>query len=386
MKKYSNFEFYMPAHVLFGVGRLKEIGKEVAAYGKRAVLITYEDSPWITVLIDNMREKLKSQGVELVGVGRVETEPEPKIVDEVASLFSEEQVEVVIGLGGGSVLDASKGLAVVLSKGGKTWDYVGREKVKDPVLPIVAVPTTAGTGSEVTPYAIFMKSDENRKAGIVSPYISPKVSILDPELTVRLPPRNTAISGIDAFAHAIESFTSPTRNTISSGVARQALKLIGRNLLTAYRDGEDMDARSAMLIGSSLAGIAIAHAGTGIAHAIGATLGGFYHRDHGWLVGIVLPEAIRYNTPVASELYYEVAEAIGLDVSGLTPEGASEKLAEQVDEWLDEMGLSATLKELGVSREKFPAMIEDTSTQNSVSNNIRQVNIEAIESFYERLY
>ncbi len=283
-------------------------------------------------------------------------------------------------------MDSAKGVAVVLALGGKTWDYVGRGKVTQPVLPIIAIPTTAGTGSEVTPYAIFKNKEFHRKAGIISPYIFPKVALLDPALTLSLPPRLTAVSGIDAFAHALESYTSPTRNSMSDAVARKALELIGGSLEKAIEDGAYLQARENMLLGSTLGGMAIAHAGTGIAHALGATLGGFYGLEHGWLVGLALPEAIRYNTPVAQDRYAEVAQLTGHKNLGYDNEQLSALLAQQVEKWLQISGLKSTLRDLGVTRESFPAMIDDTSTQNSVGNNIRSVDREAILGFYERMY
>ena len=380
-----DFQYYMPVRLMFGKGTLSKIGEEVKMLGRRALVVSYGKNEWAQENYCKICELLEEQSVEVAGFGTCDPEPGPESVDEIASQFSGLGIDVIVSMGGGSVLDAAKGVAVVLALGGKTWDYVGRGKVTQEVIPVIAIPTTAGTGSEVTPYAIFKNPELNRKAGIISPYIFPKLAILDPEVTVGLPNRLTAVSGIDAFAHALESFTSPIRNAMSDTASRQALRLIGRNLEKAIRQGDDVEARSAMLLGSSLAGIGIAHAGTGIAHAIGATLGGFYPLEHGWLVGLVLPEAIRYNTPIAKDMYFETARMIGLDVEVDSPEQASEKLALQVEEWLSMSGLSTRLSELGVQQDKVPAMIQDTSTQNSVGNNIRPVDRAAIESFYERL-
>jgi alcohol dehydrogenase class IV len=386
MANFQNFSYYMPTRIMFGEGRFSELADVVEPFGRRALVVTYKQSDWADTLRKQIEKSLKRRGLVYIGHVEVDSEPNPSSIDHIYQDIKSKNIDVILGLGGGSVLDASKGLAVLITKRGKTWDYVGRDKVNEEVVPIIALPTTAGTGSEVTPYAIFKNADLRRKAGIISYYIFPKVAILDPKLTASCPPYTTAVSGIDAFAHALESFTSPTGNQMSDAVARKALELIGCNLSKAVHDGDDLAARSAMLLGSTLAGIAIAHAGTGIAHALGATLGGFYPVEHGRLVGIVLPEAIKYNTAVAKRLYAEVADLIGLDVSGLPPEAASHKLADQVINWLDDFNLAAPLRSLGIDRSSFPAMIADTSTQNSVGNNIRPVDGSAIEEFYEKLF
>lgn len=384
--QYKEFQYFMPVRLLFGKGTLAKLGEEAKTLGSRALVVSYGSNDWAQENYCKICDILKEQSVDVVGFGTIDPEPGPDNIDEVADQFINSDVDLIVSMGGGSVLDAAKGIAVVLALGGKTWDYVGRGKVPREVIPIIAIPTTAGTGSEVTPYAIFKNPQLNRKAGIISPYIFPKLAILDPEVTLGLPPRLSAVTGIDAFAHALESFTSPTRNLMSTNVSKLALELIGRNLTTAIQHGDNLEARSSMLYGSSLAGIGIAHAGTGIAHALGATLGGFYPLEHGWLVGLVLPDAIRYNIPIAKDLYYETAKVIGLEVDNVSSEEASEMLAVQVENWLNISGLDSRLSTLGVKRDMLSAMIEDTSTQNSVGNNIRPVDKAAIEAFYERLF
>lgn len=384
--QFRDFQYYMPVKLVFEKGGVGKLGEEAKKLGSRALVISYGSNDWAQQNYCIICDLLQEYSVEVVGFATIDPEPGPDSIDRVADQFANLGVDIVVSMGGGSVLDAAKGVAVILTFGGKTWDFVGRGKVPGEVIPIIAIPTTAGTGSEVTPYAIFKNKALNRKAGIISPHIFPKIAILDPEVTLGLPSRLTAVSGIDAFAHALESFTSPIRNGMSVLASRQALALIGSNLKTAILHGDNLEARAGMLLGSSLAGIGIAHAGTGIAHAVGATLGGFYPLEHGWLVGLVLPEAIRYNTPVAKDLYHETARLIGLDVEGISPEETSEKLACQVEEWLDISGLATRLSSMGVQQEMIPAMIEDTSTQNSVGNNIRRVDKTTIERFYQRLY
>lgn len=383
---FKNFQYTMPVRMLFGNGTFARIGEEASHFGKKALVVSYRDNSWATQSYEKICALLKEQSMQIAGFAGVDMEPSPESIDELCKEWSIGDVDVIIGFGGGSVLDAAKGISVILSSGGKTWDYVGRGKVGKEAVPMISIPTTAGTGSEVSPYAIFRHPQLNRKAGIISPFIFPKLAILDPELTIGLPPRTTAVCGIDAFAHALESFSSPTRNAMSDVMSKEGLALIGKNLTAVIQNGKDLEARSALLLGSTLAGIGIAHAGTGIAHAIGATLGGFYPLEHGLVVGLALPAAIRYNAPVAKDLYYDACRLIGLDVTHLSANEAPEMLARQVEKWLDRSGLSARLSSLGVERSKFPAMIADTSTQNSVGNNINPVDRQAIEAFYDRLF
>jgi len=279
----KDLDFSMPTKLLFGQGRLKEVGEETRKYGQKALLVTGKRSAKKLGFTDGVIEYLKSEKVRTVLYDKVEPNPDKQTVDTGATLAKEEGCDIVVALGGGSALDVGKGITVVVSHGGEVWKYMGEGNVPGPTLPLIAIPTTAGTGSETTPFAMLSFREEKIKTFMGSPFIFPKVAIVDPTLMVAKSSYLSACTGMDALSHALEAYTSKLSQPISDRIALQAIELCSKSLPKVVMNGNNLEARTDMALASSLAGMAIAQAGCGNAHTIGNTVGGFFETDHGAL-------------------------------------------------------------------------------------------------------
>jgi len=311
--------------------------------------------------------------------------PEPPLeqADEGARLVLKGKCDIVIGIGGGSAMDVAKAVAVVAAHGAEAKDFLGLNRVPGPGLPTIMVPTTAGTGSEVTFTAVFVRPDLRKKEGMNSVYMYPDLALLDPELTLSLPPQPTAASGMDALCHAIESYTSVIASPASEMFSLEAIRLIAENLRTCVHNGKDLEAREAQLLGSLYAGIGLANAGVGAAHSLSYPLGGKYGISHGVANTLMLPRIMEYNLPGALEKFALVAEVMGENTEGLSVRDAAMLAVEAVDALIEDCGIATGLEELGIPEEDFPEMARVAMTvARPLENNPRKVTLEdAIEIY-----
>jgi alcohol dehydrogenase class IV len=294
----------------------------------------------------------------------------------------------VIGFGGGSSMDVAK-LAALLAKSNETLSAIyGVGLVKGPRLPLMLVPTTAGTGSEVTPISI-VTTGTNEKKGVVSPVILPDIALLDPDLTLGLPPLVTAATGIDAMVHAIEAYASKSANNnpVSKILARKALRLMGANLLIAVRNGGNREARGAMLLGAMLAGQAFANSPVAAVHALAYPLGGHYHIPHGLSNALVLPEVLRFNAPEAEHLYAEIAIDVFPELAEIGTQTRASAFADRLYRLAEECGLPMRLRDNGVTRESLPMLAEDAMKQTRLLvNNPRTLSYGDALTIYEKAW
>ncbi|MFT3987832.1 iron-containing alcohol dehydrogenase [Aestuariivirga sp.] len=355
----------MPREILFGEGQVKALGQLAAKHGKRALICT--DARFAgTPAFEAIRKNLTDAGLAAHVFDAVEPDVPTANVYACADDARAFKPDIVIGLGGGSCMDMAKCAAIILTHGGKLEDYYGEFKVPSPVLPVIAVPTTAGTGSEATPVAVISDSNRVLKVGISSPHIVPVASICDPELTWTCPPMLTAIAGADALTHAIEAFTALRRepdaklpqehvfvgkNTFSDVFALKAITVIGRSLEAACKDGGTPAARSDLMLGALAAGCAFATAGTSLAHAVQYPVGALTHTPHGLGVAAMLPYALIYNRKAADKEIAEVGAALGLAAPS-QGELATAAIA-RIDALFDVIGIPSTLKELGLAEDKI---------------------------------
>ena len=294
------FEVNQPVRILFGSGQITRIGEVARQFGRRAYFLTMQELE-CHGLTEPVKDHLKASGLEVTEFNRVEAEPTCKHIDDVAAEIRDAQPEVLIALGGGSVMDVAKAAAIGVTHAEPVWQYVDLSNrphlpIDSDVVPVVAVPTTAGTGSEVTPYAVVSNHETIQKGTIKSPFIFPKVAIIDPELTVNLPKELTASTGVDAFAHALESYLNVKRRTaFSDMVAEEAMKIIYQTLPAAVERGQDLNFRARMAWGSMLAGMAIANAGTTVAHALAQPLGARLNLPHSLTVAIFTLPVLRHT-------------------------------------------------------------------------------------------
>lgn len=314
-------------------------------------------------------------------------EPPIELADEGAKLAIRKKCDGVIGIGGGSAMDLAKAIAVLAANGGKAEDYLGLNKVPGPGLPKIMIPTTAGTGSEVTFTAVFIRKKLKKKEGMNSPYLYPEQALLDPELTLTLPPHPTAATGIDALCHAIESYTSITASPMSEMMSLEAIRLISDNLRTAVHDGTNIDAREAMLLGSLYAGLGLANAGVTAVHSLSYPLGGKYGISHGLANTIMLPKVMAFNLPGSQEKFVDIAEIMGEKVDDLPLREAAYLAVEAVESLIEDCGIMTTLEELGIPEADFPELAKVALTvARPLANNPCKMTPEDMVEIYQECY
>jgi len=383
----------LPKEILFGKGQRHALATVAAKLGRRALICTDERFAG-TGTFAEIVAALNAASIDTVIYDRVL----PDVPRDTVALCVEDvrgfAPDMVIGIGGGSCLDMAKCAALLLSHGGNLTDYYGEFKVPGPALPIIAVPTTAGTGSEVTPVAVISDPERTLKVGISSPYLIAAVAICDPELTATCPPSLTAIAGADALTHAIEAYTAVKRNAdpalpqqhvfigksaLTDHFALLAIKLLGRSLEKAYRDGSDEDARADVMMGAMAAGCAFGTAGTAAAHAIQYPVGALTHTPHGLGVATMLPYVMTYNLAVASAEIAEVGAALGLSDTGEGSARMAQATIAEISRLFAAIGIPATLAELGLSSDKIDWTAEQAiGIDRLIKNNPRPFDIAAM--------
>lgn len=382
----NTFEFRGANRYIFGTGSISRLGSEAAKYGKKAMLV--------------LEPELSNVGIEEVVVKALEAggmaytlfqdfvqEPEPTEADAAAEKAKSEGCDVVIGVGGGSAMDLAKAASVLVANKGKAVDYTGVDLVPNPGLPKIMVPTTAGTGSEVTWTAVFTRRAEKAKGGINSPYLYPELALLDPALTLTVPPDLTASTGMDALCHAIESYTSVKANAMSDMVAMEAIALIAEYLPQAVADGRNIVARENMLLASLYAGMGLASAGVTAVHALSYPLGAIHGIPHGMANGILLPHVMNFNCIGSPEKFANVAELMGDDTSGMNTREAAKLAPMAVFDLMDDIDMPEGLHELDIPEEDLEMLAEKGMALSRVlENNPRFLTVEDAYNIYEQAY
>jgi alcohol dehydrogenase class IV len=357
----------LPREILFGKGQRHVLPTVAARFGRRALVCTDERFAGTPVFTDIIKS-LQSASIEVLVHDRVL----PDVPRDTVGICVEEakgfRPDMVIGIGGGSCLDFAKCTTLLLSHGGKLQDYYGEFKVPGPTLPLIAVPTTAGTGSEVTPVAVISDPDRTLKVGISSPHLIAAVALCDPELTMTCPPGLTAIAGADALTHAIEAFTAMRRGedpnlpqqhvfigktALTDHFALLAIKLLGRSLEKACSDGTDADARADVMMGALAAGCAFGTAGTAAAHAVQYPAGALTHTAHGLGVATMMPYVMTYNSRVAAHEMAEIGAALGLETKARTAAEMAAATIEEIRRLFAAIGITPTLADLGLPADKL---------------------------------
>jgi len=381
------FEFNTVGRIVAGSGSALQLADECRQLGVRQPLLVTDPGLVAIGLVQPVAAALEEAGVTPVLFDQVKEDPPEATVLAAAELGRLRAVDGVIAVGGGSSMDVAKVAAVLLGGEQPLSALYGVGNVTGSRLPLVLVPTTAGTGSEVTPVAV-VTTGETTKAGISSPVLLPDVAVLDAGLTLGLPPATTAMTGIDAMVHAIEAYTSRHRkNPLSDNLARQALDLLARNLRTAVRDGHNGAAREQMLLGACLAGQAFANAPVAAVHALAYPLGGHYHFPHGLTNSLVLPAVLEFNLPAAAGLYAELAGlVVGEPVAG-SEEAQARALIGALRQLIDDVALPATLQRAGVPGSDLEMLAEDAMLQQRLLvNNPRDVAYEDALGIYRAAY
>ncbi len=379
--------FRTTKRIVFGVGAVEKIGAEVQLLKGKKVLVVTDPGIIQAGLLEPLSDSLKASGIPFALFEGVEPDPRIEVVELCAEKARAEGVDCLIGCGGGSSLDIAKVASVRLTNPGAIEALFGIDLIPHPGVPLILVPTTAGTGSEVTPIAILSDTREKLKKGIVSPHLFPETALLDPRLTVGLPPAVTALTGMDALIHAIEAYTSVNAFALTDHLAFRAVELIADNLRTAFARGEDLEARSKMLEGSLLAGIAFANAGVTAVHAFAYPIGGEFHVAHGLANSIMLPAVMRFNLLGNLGKFADISEALGVDTSGLSDKEAALEGLEAVEDLLGDLQIPRRLRDLNIPREAIPALAAGVmKVTRLLANNPRRLTLEDARRLYEEAW
>jgi len=384
----DSFLYSAVSDVLVGPGTSAQLGDLAAAMGIQRALIVTDPGIIKFGLLDGAVANLKANNVELSIYSDVVADPPESVVMDAVSSAQAFGCDGVIGFGGGSSMDVAKLLALLIKGEQQLTDIYGVDQISGGRLPLIQVPTTAGTGSEATMVSIIT-TGETTKAGVVSRTLLADKVILDAKLTLGLPPAVTAATGIDAMVHAIEAYTSKRlKNPLSDMLAREALRLMANNISTAVKQGDNLQAREAMLLGAMLAGQAFANAPVAAVHALAYPLGGNYHIPHGLSNSLVLPHVLRFNAPAAAELYAELAPIIlpGRELPS-DPLEVSDLLAEHFLQLAADLGLQTKLSQMNIAESDLPKLAEEAMLQQRLLiNNPRELSLDDALSIYQQAF
>jgi len=318
----SSFMFNIPTKIEYGLNKFSELGNFVQGMGKKALIVSYEDK-CLKNQLDECQQLLREVGISSIFFEEVVTNPSHTLIDKGTQLALSEGCDLIIGFGGGSAIDVAKTIAVTAVEHVGIWEIVEGKNINQKPLPMIAIPTTSGTGSEVTQYAVISNPEQKRKEGIGKKEFYPLLSIVDPMLTIGMPVGLTAAVGLDALTHAIEGYTTRLASPVTDALAELSIGLIGRSLRKAVFDGKDIAARSDMMLASMLAGMAITHADTSLAHVIGEAMGAVFNIHHGLAVTLTLPAVMEYNCFTNIDKFERIAELLGEATEGLSSREAA---------------------------------------------------------------
>ena len=381
------FSFTGAKKIVFGNGSILTLASHVKEHHAQNPLIVIDKNLAKTGLQERIASILVSEGIKFTVFDKVEPEPRIELADEGAALAVKDKCDIVIGIGGGSAMDVAKAIAVIATNKGAATDYLGLNKIPKAGLPKIMIPTTAGTGSEVTFTAVFVRKNLKKKEGMNSPYLYPELALLDPELTLTLPPAPTAQTGLDALCHAIESYTSINSSPMSEMFSLEAISLIAENLRTCVHDGKNIAARERMLLGSLYAGIGLANAGVTAVHSLSYPLGGKYGVGHGLANTMLLPSVMAFNLPGALEKFTDVADAMGECTEGLPAREAAYLAVDAVEALIEDCGVDSSIRDFGVEEKDFPALADVAMTvARPLENNPRKMTKEDMIAIYAEAY
>ena len=387
---FKNIVFQTPT-IIFGIDTVKQLGEQAKKLGAGRVLLVTGPRVKKAGLLEKTQSYLEAEGIEVeVNVQDRDTpEPATEVVEATAAIAREGKFDVIIGLGGGSILDVTKMASALVTNPGVTQDYFGREKVPLRGKPTIIVPTTAGTGAEVTKHAIFLDREINVKKVVASSNLLPNVAIVDPVLTVSCPPAVTASSGIDAFIHSAEAFLSKNANAITDALALESISIITKWLGPAFADGQDMEARYQMSLGSLMAGVVLNNSGTSLVHAMAYPVGGEHHTPHGVTLSALLIACFEYVAVAKAEKMAALARAMGEPIDGLAPREVVERVLDAIHYLIKSVDLPASLMDLGISREKTNIhqwAVEAHKEQRLLTRSPRVLSVEDIELIYKNAF
>lgn len=387
MNHSQSFTVTQPTQIQFGTGAISNLAETVKSLNGSNVFIVVDPGIVAAGLISSITAPLKKAKIPFTVYDKVDPEPGLKLADKGTKIAKKAKCDCVVGVGGGSAMDVAKAIAILLTNGGKAVDYLGLGLIKKPGVPKIMVPTSSGTGAEVTFTAVFINEKTGSKGGMNGDPLYPDATILDPELTISLPPHVTAFTGIDALTHALEAYTSTQAHAISEMYSLEAITLIADNLPAAYANGDNLEARSAMLMGSLLGGKALATAGVGLVHAMAYPMGGMFGIPHGLANAVLLPYVVDYNLIGNMEKFAILARVLGQNTDDLTLRESASLCVDALFDLNDDVGIPATLKDLDIPFDAIPKMAEIALTvTRPVENNPRKPSLKEVIAIYETAF
>lgn len=399
----TTWNFHSAGHLVFGPGAVRQLGRLLASQNLRRVMLVTDKTLVKIGHADRICRVLAEANLSSQVCDESEPEPSIEAARRVADRTRQFGPDAVLGLGGGSNIDVAKYAAILCTHGGQLSDYFGIGQVPGPILPVIGVPTTAGTGSEVSHCAVLTDTDHQMKVSSLSNLMRPRLAVVDPDLTATCPRQVTADSGIDALTHAVEAYTATDytrleqdtdnlmpydgRSPMGDVLAEKAIELVGRHLATAVREPENMEAREGMALAATLAGLAFSNCGVALVHAMEYPLGGLLHCSHGGGNGMLLPHVMQFNLPERVPKLARIAQLLGENVAGLPQEEAAQKAVDAVHGLNHEIGVPLTIRDLGGNEDQLPLFAEKAfAVKRLLMMNGRVPNYDDILAIYQAAY
>ncbi|WP_298868303.1 iron-containing alcohol dehydrogenase [uncultured Microbacterium sp.] len=372
MDSRRSFAFELATRIRFGAGEVSALPEEVRALGSGGRVLLVSDPGLVKAgAVARVEGILADAGVSFETFTDVEPEPDARGVMRTAEIARDSGVEVIVGLGGGSALDTAKAGALMVANPGHIRDYAGLSVPSSPGMPVIAIPTTAGTGSECAIWSVISEKDTNTKYGVGGRNLTASLALVDPELTVSVPIRTTIASGVDALAHALESYVNKATQPISEALAAKSMELIAGSLRRAVFDGADLTARADMSIAATMAACAFAPTRLGLSHAMAMPLGAVAKIPHGEAIAVTLPGVMRYNVAAAAEKFADIARIFGVDRREMTLRDAADAGVREVERLISDIGSPTRLSDYGIVESDLRAIAEDSMLSGNVVVNPR---------------
>ena len=379
-----SYKFFMPAISLMGADCLKDAGDQVGELGFKKALIVTDKVLGQIGIVKKVTDVLDNKNIEYAIYDETKPNPTVKNVNDGLELLKEKECDFVISLGGGSAHDCAKGIALLATNGGEIKDYEGVDKSKKPQLPMVGINTTAGTGSEMTLFAIITDEERHIKMALVDKHLTPIIAVNDPMLMLAMPKSLTAATGMDALTHAIEAYVSTSATPITDACAEKAIELISNYLVNAVENGQDVEARDMMAYAEYLAGMAFNNASLGYVHAMAHQLGGFYNLPHGVCNAILLPHVQEYNKATSASRLAKIAKIMGGNIEGLTDEQGADICIDMIKSLSQTIGIPEGLGVLGVKESDFETLATNALNDACSLTNPRKGNLEEVIAIFKK--
>ena len=379
-----SYKFFMPAISLMGADCLKDAGDQVGELGFKKALIVTDKVLGQIGIVKKVTDVLDNKNIEYAIYDETKPNPTVKNVNDGLALLKEKEWDFVISLGGGSAHDCAKGIALLATNGGEIKDYEGVDKSKKPQLPMVGINTTAGTGSEMTLFAIITDEERHIKMALVDKHLTPIIAVNDPMLMLAMPKSLTAATGMDALTHAIEAYVSTSATPITDACAEKAIELISNYLVNAVENGQDVEARDMMAYAEYLAGMAFNNASLGYVHAMAHQLGGFYNLPHGVCNAILLPHVQEYNKATSASRLAKIAKIMGGNIEELTDEQGADLCIDMIKSLSQTLGIPEGLGVLGVKESDFETLATNALNDACSLTNPRKGNLEEVIAIFKK--